>query len=76
MSSGLVAMYFLENVSEDYATDEDGLPPISDNHSGVEVPEVGFSLESEQYRNVDKIGRGYMKRCDGVVGVSVLKSVH
>ena len=53
--SGLVAMDFLENVGEDYGTDEDGLPPSSDDHSGVEVPEVGLSVESEQYRHLQQV---------------------
>ena len=33
-------------------TDEDGLPPCFEDFSGVEVPEVGFSLQSEQYTNL------------------------
>ena len=45
----------LENVGEEYGTGEDGPPPSSDDYSGVEVPEVGFSLETEQYRNLQQL---------------------
>ena len=47
--SGLVALDLLNNVGEDYGTGEDGLPPSTD-YSGVEAPEVWFTLETEQYR--------------------------
>ena len=48
-------MDFLENVGEEYGTGEDGLPPSSDDYSGVVVPKVGFSLETEQYRNLQQL---------------------
>ena len=47
---GLIALDFINNVSDDYGTSEDGLPPSTDDYSGVKVPEVGFAIETEQYR--------------------------
>lgn len=53
--SGLVAVDFLEDVGEDYGIDEDGLPPSTEDHSGVEVPEGGLSLESQQLTNLQQV---------------------
>ena len=53
--SGLVALDFLERVEENYGTGEDGLPPSSEDYSGVEVPEVGLSLDSEQYMDLRQL---------------------
>ena len=33
-----------------HGTSEDSLPPSTDDYSGVKVPEVGFAIETEQYR--------------------------
>ena len=48
-------MDFLERVEENYGTGEDGLPPSSEDYSGVEVPEVGLSLDSEQYMDLRQL---------------------
>ena len=44
-NSGLIAVDFFDDVDEDYGFDEDGLTSESD--SGVEVPDVRFSLTVE-----------------------------
>ena len=53
--SGLVAMDFLEDVGDDYGIDEDGLPSSTEDHSGVEVPEGGVSLESQQLADLQQV---------------------
>ena len=53
--SGLVALDFLERVGDGYGTDEYGLSPSSEDQTGVEVPEVGFSLDSEHYTNLQQL---------------------
>ena len=54
--SGLVAVDFLEDISNNYGIDEEGLSTSTslNDYSGVEVPEGGFSLDSEQLTNMQQ----------------------
>ena len=42
-------------MGDGYGTDEYGLPPSSEDHTGVEVPRVGFSLDSEHFTNLQEL---------------------
>lgn len=53
-SSGLVALDFFDNVSEDYGIEEDGLSTDETESNGVSIPECSFNLDSEHLQQLQR----------------------
>ena len=56
-NSGLIALDFFDDIDEDYGLDEDGL--MSESDSGVDIPDVRFSL-TVQHMSMTGLLVGYL----------------